>query len=214
MKIDPKRLRLYAVTDRAWTHDAEGLLRQVAAAVDGGAGIVQLREKHMGQADFLAEAQRFVALCREKGAVSIINDNVEIAAQTGADGVHVGQEDLEAGRARELLGPDKLIGVSAHSVEEALAAQAAGADYLGVGAMFPTGTKQDTRPVSYDTLKAICAAVDIPVVAIGGIGAGNVAELAGSGIAGVAVVSALYAQPDVEAATRSLRAQVERVVGP
>ena len=214
MKIDPKRLRLYAVTDRAWTHDAEGLLRQVAAAVDGGAGIVQLREKHMGQADFLAEAERFVALCREKGAVSIINDNVEIAAQTGADGVHVGQEDLEAGRARELLGPDKLIGVSAHSVEEALAAQAAGADYLGVGAMFPTGTKQDTRPVSYDTLKAICAAVDIPVVAIGGIGAGNVAELAGSGIAGVAVVSALYAQPDVEAATRSLRAQVERVVGP
>ena len=122
MKIDPKRLRLYAVTDRAWTHDAEGLLRQVAAAVDGGAGIVQLREKHMGQADFLAEAERFVALCREKGAVSIINDNVEIAAQTGADGVHVGQEDLEAGRARELLGPDKLIGVSAHSVEEALAA--------------------------------------------------------------------------------------------
>ena len=214
MKIDPKRLRLYAVTDRAWTHDAEGLLRQVAAAVDGGAGIVQLREKHMGQADFLAEAERFVALFREKGAVSIINDNVEIAAQTGADGVHVGQEDLEAGRARELLGPDKLIGVSAHSVEEALAAQAAGADYLGVGAMFPTGTKQDTRPVSYDTLKAICAAVDIPVVAIGGIGAGNVAELAGSGIAGVAVVSALYAQPDVEAATRSLRAQVERVVGP
>ena len=214
MKIDPKRLRLYAVTDRAWTHDAEGLLRQVAAAVDGGAGIVQLREKHVGQADFLAEAERFVALCREKGAVSIINDNVEIAAQTGADGVHVGQEDLEAGRARELLGPDKLIGVSAHSVEEALAAQAAGADYLGVGAMFPTGTKQDTRPVSYDTLKAICAAVDIPVVAIGGIGAGNVAELAGSGIAGVAVVSALYAQPDVEAATRSLRAQVERVVGP
>ena len=133
MKIDPKRLRLYAVTDRAWTHDAEGLLRQVAAAVDGGAGIVQLREKHMGQADFLAEAERFVALCREKGAVSIINDNVEIAAQTGADGVHVGQEDLEAGRARELLGPDKLIGVSAHSVEEALAAQAAGADYLAEG---------------------------------------------------------------------------------
>lgn len=136
MKIDPKRLRLYAVTDRAWTHDAEGLLRQVAAAVDGGAGIVQLREKHMGQADFLAEAERFVALCREKGAVSIINDNVEIAAQTGADGVHVGQEDLEAGRTRELLGPDKLIGVSAHSVEEALAAQAAGADVPGRGRGF------------------------------------------------------------------------------
>ena len=147
MKIDPKRLRLYAVTDRAWTHDTEGLLRQVAEAIDGGAGIVQLREKHLGQADFLAEAERFVALCREKGAVSIINDNVEIAAQVGADGVHVGQEDLEAGRARELLGPDKLIGVSAHSVEEALAAQAAGADYLGVGAAFVTGTKTDAKPI-------------------------------------------------------------------
>ncbi len=166
MKIDPKRLRLYAVTDRAWTHDTEGLLRQVAEAIDGGAGIVQLREKHLGQADFLAEAERFVALCREKGAVSIINDNVEIAAQVGADGVHVGQEDLEAGRARELLGPDKLIGVSAHSVEEALAAQAAGADYLGVGAAFVTGTKTDAKPISRETIRAITAAVDIPVVGL------------------------------------------------
>ena len=128
----------------------------------------------------------------------ILNDDAELAQAAGADGVHVGQSDMEAGRVRALLGEDKLIGVSARTVEQALAAQAAGADYLGVGAMFPT----------------IGAAVDIPVVAIGGIGAGNVAELAGSGIAGVAVVSALYAQPDVEAATRSLRAQVERVVGP
>lgn len=214
MKLKPEQLRLYAVTDRAWAADEDALLAQIEAAIDGGAAMVQLREKHLDNAAFLKEAERFVALCRRKGALSIINDNVEIAARTGADGVHVGQEDLEAGRVRELLGPDKLIGVSAHTVAEALAAQAAGADYLGVGAMFPTGTKQDTRPVSYDTLKAICAAVDIPVVAIGGIGAGNVAELAGSGIAGVAVVSALYAQPDVEAATRSLRAQVERVVGP
>ena len=187
MKIDPKRLRLYAVTDRAWTHDAEGLLRQVAAAVDGGAGIVQLREKHMGQADFLAEAERFVALCREKGAVSIINDNVEIAAQTGADGVHVGQEDLEAGRARELLGPDKLIGVSAHSVEEALAAQAAGADYLGVGAAFVTGTKTDAKPISRETIRAI-----------------NILELKNCGLDGVAVVSALFAQADVKAAAEEL----------
>ena len=190
MKIDPKRLRLYAVTDRAWTHDAEGLLRQVAAAVDGGAGIVQLREKHMGQADFLAEAERFVALCREKGAVSIINDNVEIAAQTGADGVHVGQEDLEAGRTRELLGPDKLIGVSAHSVEEALAAQAAGADYLGVGAAFVTGTKTDAKPISR--------------VAIGGISHDNILELKNCGLDGVAVVSALFAQADVKAAAEEL----------
>ena len=204
MKIDAKRLRLYAVTDRAWASGTEGLLRQVAEAIDGGAGIVQLREKHLGQADFLAEAERFVALCREKGAVSIINDDVEIAAQVGADGVHVGQEDLEAGRARQVLGPDKLIGVSAHSVAEALAAQAAGADYLGVGAAFVTGTKTDAKPITKETIRAITAAVDIPVVAIGGISRDNILELRDCGLDGVAVVSALFAQTDVKAAAEEL----------
>ena len=204
MKIDAKRLRLYAVTDRAWAGGTEGLLRQVAEAIDGGAGIVQLREKHLGQADFLEEAERFVALCREKGAVSIINDNVDIAAQVGADGVHVGQEDLEAGRARQMLGPDKVIGVSAHSVAEALAAQAAGADYLGVGAAFVTGTKTDAKPISRETIRAITAAVDIPVVAIGGISRDNILELRDCGLDGVAVVSALFAQTDVKAAAAEL----------
>ena len=204
MKIEPRQLRLYAVTDRAWAHDTEGLLRQVAAAIDGGAGIVQLREKHLGQADFLAEAERFVALCREKGAVSIINDDVEIAAQVGADGVHVGQEDLEAGRARQLLGPDKLIGVSAHSVAEALAAQAAGADYLGIGAAFATGTKADATPITRETIRAITAAADIPVVAIGGISRDNILELKDCGLDGVAVVSALFAQADVKGAAEEL----------
>ena len=204
MKMEPRQLRLYAVTDRAWARDTEGLLRQVAEAIDGGAGIVQLREKHLGQADFLAEAERFVALCREKGAVSIINDDVEIAAQVGADGVHVGQEDLEAGRARQVLGPDKLIGVSAHSVAEALAAQAAGADYLGVGAAFVTGTKTDAKPISRETIRAITAAVDIPVVAIGGISRDNILELRDCGLDGVAVVSALLAQADVKAAEEEL----------
>ena len=204
MKIEPRQLRLYAVTDRAWAHDTEGLLRQVAAAIDGGAGIVQLREKHLGQADFLAEAERFVALCREKGAVSIINDNVDIAAQVGADGVHIGQEDLEAGRARELLGPDKVIGVSAHSVAEALAAQAAGADYLGIGAAFATGTKADATPITRETIRAITAAADIPVVAIGGISRDNILELRDCGLDGVAVVSALFAQTDVKAAAAEL----------
>lgn len=204
MKIDAKWLRLYAVTDRAWASGTEGLLRQVAEAIDGGAGIVQLREKHLGQADFLAEAERFVALCREKGAVSIINDNVDIAAQVGADGVHIGQEDLEAGRARQMLGPDKVIGVSAHSVAEALAAQAAGADYLGVGAAFVTGTKTDAKPISRETIRAITAAVDIPVVAIGGISRDNILELRDCGLDGVAVVSALFAQVDVKAAAEEL----------
>lgn len=204
MNITKEQLRLYAVTDRAWAADEDALLRQIEDAVDGGATIVQLREKRLDAASFLAEAERFTALCRRKGALSIINDNVDIAVKTGADGVHVGQEDLAAGRARALLGPDKIIGVSAHNVEEARAAQAAGADYLGVGAAFVTGTKTDAKPISRDTIRAVTAAVDIPVVAIGGISRDNVLELAGCGLDGVAVVSALFAQPDVKAAAEEM----------
>ena len=211
MKIEGVKLRLYAVTDRAWAADEDALMDQIAAAIDGGAGIVQLREKHLDHNAFLEEARRFVALCREKGVISIINDAVDIAAAVGADGVHVGQSDLAAGRAREVLGPDKLIGVSAHSVEEALAAQAAGADYLGVGAAFVTGTKADAAPISRDTIRAITAAVDIPVVAIGGISRDNVTELAGCGLDGVAVVSALFAQKDVKTAAKELYALSESI---
>ena len=211
MKIEGVKLRLYAVTDRAWAADEDALMDQIAAAIDGGAGIVQLREKHLDHDAFLREARRFVALCREKGVISIINDAVDISAAVGADGVHVGQSDLAAGRAREVLGPDKLIGVSAHSVEEALAAQAAGADYLGVGAAFVTGTKADAAPISRDTIRAITAAVDIPVVAIGGISRDNITELAGCGLDGVAVVSALFAQKDVKTAAKELYALSESI---
>lgn len=211
MKIEGVKLRLYAVTDQAWAADEDALMDQIAAAIDGGAGIVQLREKHLDHDAFLREARRFVALCREKGVISIINDAVDIAAAVGADGVHVGQSDLAAGRAREVLGPDKLIGVSAHSVEEALAAQAAGADYLGVGAAFVTGTKADAAPISRDTIRAITAAVDIPVVAIGGISRDNITELAGCGLDGVAVVSALFAQKDVKTAAKELYALSESI---
>ena len=211
MKIEGVKLRLYAVTDRAWAADEDALMDQIAAAIDGGAGIVQLREKHLDHDAFLREARRFVALCREKGVISIINDAVDIAAAVGADGVHVGQSDLAAGRAREVLGPDKLIGVSAHSVEEALAAQAAGADYLGVGAAFVTGTKADAAPISRDTIRAITAAVDIPVVAIGGISRDNITELAGCRLDGVAVVSALFAQKDVKVAAKELYALSESI---
>ncbi len=204
MKITSEQMRLYAVTDRAWAADEDALMAQIEAAIDGGAAIVQLREKHLDEASFLAEAERFVALCRRKGVISIINDNVDIAAKTGADGVHVGQEDLEAGSARAILGPDKLIGVSTHNAEEARRAQAAGADYLGVGAAFVTGTKTDAKPISRDTIRAVTAAVDIPVVAIGGIDRDNLPELKGCGLDGVAVVSALFAQPDVKAAAQEL----------
>ena len=204
MRVKPKQMRLYAVTDRTWAADEDALMAQVGAAIDGGASIVQLREKHLDEDAFLKEAERFVALCRRKGVISIINDNVEIAVRTSADGVHVGQEDLEAGRARALLGPDRIIGVSAHNVEEALAAQAAGADYLGTGAAFVTGTKTDAKPISRETIRAVTAAVDIPVVAIGGISRDNVLELAGCGLDGVAVVSALFAQKDVKAAAEEM----------
>ena len=204
MKITSQQMRLYAVTDRAWAADGDALMAQIEAAIDGGAAIVQLREKHLDEAEFLAEAERFVALCRRRGVISIINDNVEIAARTGADGVHVGQEDLEAGKVRALLGPDKIVGVSAHTVEEALRAKAAGADYLGTGAAFVTGTKTDAKPISRDTIRSVTAAVDIPVVAIGGITRDNILELKGCGLDGVAVVSALFAQPDVKAAAEEL----------
>ena len=211
MKCDRQTMRLYAVTDRAWV-GRQTLPEQVEAALKGGATCVQLREKELDRAAFLEEARTLAALCRRYGVPLIINDNVEVALASGADGVHVGQDDQTVEQVRRLAGDRLIVGVSAHSVEQALAAQAAGADYLGVGAMFPTGTKQDTRPVSYDTLKAICAAVDIPVVAIGGIGLENLGQLKGSGIAGVAVISALFARPDTERAARTLRRALEDVL--
>ena len=204
MTIARERYALYAVTDRVRARTAEELLAQAAAVIRGGAQIVQLREKELPFGEFLDEARQFVALCRELGAVSIINDNVEIARLTGADGVHVGQEDMAAARAREILGPGKLVGVSAHTVEEARAAYEMGADYLGSGAAFVTGTKADARPIGRETIRAVTASVPIPVVAIGGITRGNLPELAGLGLAGAAVASALFAQDDPEAAAREL----------
>lgn len=212
MKCDKKDLLLYGVTDRTWL-DGRDLADVVEQSILGGVTMVQLREKDLAHDAFLEEARRIGQICRRHGVPFLIDDDVELAAAVGADGVHVGQHDMEAGMARAKVGPDMLLGVSAQTVEQALRAHAAGADYLGVGAVFPTGTKTDAEAVSYDTLKAICEAVDIPVVAIGGIGPDNVAKLAGSGICGVAVVSALYAQKDPCAAARTLlertRAMVE-----
>ena len=211
MNISREDLRVYAVTDRAWAADEPELYRHIEAAVRGGVRVVQLREKNLSPSDFLEEAKRFVRLCRRLGALSIINDRAETALEAGADGVHVGQSDLEAGRARELLGPDKIIGVSAHSAEEARLAQTAGADYLGCGAAFATGTKADAKPILKDTIRAVTAAVDIPVVAIGGVSRENLLELRGLGLSGVAVVSGIFAQKDPEAAARELRSLAERL---
>ena len=212
MKQLEKDLLLYGVTDRAWLGDRT-LAQQVEEAVLGGATFIQLREKTLTGDALLAEARDVRDVCRKHGIPFVINDSVELAERVGADGVHVGQGDMEAGKAREILGPDKIIGVSAKTVEQALLAEKNGADYLGVGAVFPTGSKSDASVISHETLKAICSAVKIPVIAIGGITADNVKELRGSGICGVAVISALFAKQDVRAAAWDMRRQVLEMLG-
>ena len=212
MKCDKKDLLLYAVTDRHWL-DKRSLKEVVKESLDGGVTFVQLREKTLEDDKFLEEAKELKQLCKEYDVPFVINDNVDIAIAMDADGVHVGQSDMEAGNVREKLGPDKIIGVSAQTVEQAVLAEQRGADYLGVGAVFPTGSKDDAVEVSHETLKAICEAVSIPVIAIGGISVGNVKELEGSGIVGIAVISAIYAAKDIKKATEDLKAETARVVG-
>ena len=211
MNCTAEMLRLYAVTDRAWV-GRQTLPQQVEAALKGGATCVQLREKHLDDADMLAEAKTISALCRAYHVPFILNDNVPLAKLCGADGVHVGQDDLSAAEARRLLGPDKIIGVSAHNVAEAKKAFADGADYLGCGAMFTTHTKTDVDVLPEGELKKICDAVDVPVVAIGGIHKDNILQLKGSGADGVALVSAIFGAEDIEAECRELKVLAERII--
>lgn len=211
MNFDKTNLLLYAVTDRSWLNGAT-LYDQVEAALKGGATFVQLREKELAESSYREEAGRIRDLCRSWKVPFVINDNVELAAELDADGVHVGQSDLEAETARRILGPDKIIGVSVKTVEQALKAQAAGAAYLGVGAVFPTQSKQDADSITRDALTGITRAVEIPVVAIGGIQEHNIMELTGCGVDGVAVISALFAQPDIRLASQRLKALVEQIV--
>lgn len=204
MSADRESLLLYAVTDRRWT-GRQTMPEQVEDALRGGATFVQLREKQLDEAAFLEEARLLKELCGRYNVPFVINDNVSIALAVDADGVHVGQDDMEAGEVRAMIGPDRILGVSAQTVEQALLAEQRGADYLGVGAVFPTGSKDDAAEVSLETLRAICAAVSIPVVAIGGVSLGNVSELKDTGIAGIAVISAVFAQEDIAAGTAELK---------
>lgn len=204
MNCTAEMLRLYAVTDRAWVGKLT-LPQQVEAALKGGATCVQLREKNLADSSVLAEAREISALCKQYRVPFILNDNVALAAQCGADGVHLGQEDMDPAQARRILGPDAIIGVSAHNVAEAKAAVAAGADYLGCGAMFATTTKTNVTALPKETLRAICTAVPVPVVAIGGISKQNLLSLAHCGEAGVALVSAIFAAEDIEEECRELR---------
>ncbi|MEH7225942.1 thiamine phosphate synthase [Bacillus sp. JJ1566] len=204
MKIDKNAMLLYAVTDRAWTGN-QTLVEQVEAALKGGITFLQLREKNLGYDEFLQEAIELKMLTAFYDVPFVINDNVEIALACDADGVHVGQEDMSVEKVRELIGTDKILGVSAQNVEQAIAAEKAGADYLGIGSVFPTSTKSDAKPMAFETVQEICKSVSIPIVAIGGITKGNILELAGSGVDGVAVVSAIFAQSTITAATAELK---------
>ncbi len=203
-------LLLYAVTDSRWAGE-DGLAAQVEAAIEGGVTMVQFREKNGDPEIKKATVIRLRDICIQKNIPLIIDDDVDLAKETGADGVHLGQSDMDPGEARKILGDSAIIGVTAKTVEQARLAQEAGADYLGSGAVFGTSTKLDTRPMSMETLRSITDAVNIPVVAIGGIDETNIDGLKGTGIAGVAVVSGIFSKTDVKAAAMELKAHCMRL---
>ena len=211
--MNKKDLLLYAVTDRSWLGE-ETIYQQVEKALKGGVTFLQLREKDLDQDTFMEEALKIKKLCREYNVPFVINDNVELAKLTDADGVHVGQKDMEAGNVREILGPDKIIGVSARTTEQAQAAVKSGADYVSVGAVFGTTTKEDAVKVSPEVVKEIAESVDVPVISIGGITEDNVELLKETGIAGVAVISSIFAKEDIEKSTACLKKKVEKALLP
>ena len=207
MNFEKEQLLLYAVTDRAWI-GRQTLYEQVEDALKGGVTIVQLREKDLDEKNFLQEAKQLVTLCHSYNVPLIINDNVQIALESGADGVHVGIEDASVAQIREQVPEDFIIGATAKTIAQAQAAERAGADYLGVGAVFSSPTKQTAIRITNDQLKDICSSVSIPAVAIGGISLSNVDELAGGGMNGIAVVSAIFGAEDIETAARELKCKV------
>ena len=201
-------LELYAITDRAWV-GRQTLCEQIESALKGGATIVQLREKNLTDAEFIDEAVEVKSICRRYNVPLIINDRVEVALKSGADGVHVGIEDTPVSEIRRRVPEDFIIGATCKSVGQARAAAAAGADYMGVGAVFPSPTKTNARRVTIHELNEICSSVEIPAAAIGGITGENLCELAGSKIAGIAVVSAIFGAEDIEAACKELRLKLK-----
>ena len=203
MSLDKKYMQLYAVTDRAWTGN-KTLYEQIKEALENGVTCVQLREKNLDEASFIEEAKKISVLCRQYNTPFIVNDSVNVAIASNADGIHIGQEDMGLKDVRKIVGENMIIGISAHTVEEAKFAQENGADYIGIGAVFETSTKNDVEVIPYEKVKSICDAVDMPKVAIGGINAENILKLKGSGIDGVAVVSAIFGAKDIGKATKEL----------
>lgn len=211
MNFDKKSLLVYAVTDRHWLN-GKTLCSQVEEAIHGGATFIQLREKDLNESAVEQEAREIQALCQRYQVPFVLNDNVMLAKTLCADGVHVGQSDMAAQYARRIIGEDKTVGVSVSTAEQAVKAEQGGADYLGVGAIFPTNSKADAAAVTIPVLKDICHAVSIPVIAIGGITAENISELKGTGIAGAAVISAIFGHENVRLAAAELRAAIEKTV--
>ena len=211
MKFSREMLLLYAATDRKWTGE-KTLYQQVEEALKGGATLIQLREKNMPQEEFLKEAREMAALCHRYGTALIINDNVEVALKSGADGVHVGMEDLPVKEIRKQVPGDFIIGATAKTTEQAQRAEKEGADYLGVGAVFPSPTKKNAIRITTEELKKICSSVRIPAVAIGGITSENAGTLVGGGMAGVALVSAVFGASDIERETAGLKKKIQEVV--
>lgn len=213
MKILSDTLRLYAVTDRTWLQENQTLTDAVEKAILGGATIVQLREKNAGFEERLYLALELKKVCKKYNVPLIINDSVELTKKSGADGVHLGQSDGDIKKAREILGNNIIIGATAHNVNEAVGAFRSGADYLGCGAVFGSSTKNNTIPLSIDELKKICGSVKIPVAAIGGINLENISMLKGTGISGAAVVSAIFAQNDIQSASAALKKAILEITG-
>lgn len=210
--FDKRRLLLYAVTDRSWTGE-KSLYEQVEDALKGGVTMIQLREKNLEEKEFLKEALTIRELTRRYGVPLIINDNLSVALACDADGIHIGQSDMDAETVRKLIGPNRILGVTAKTAEQADHAGKQGADYLGAGAVFGSNTKTDAKSMDLDTLKSVCEAVNIPVVAIGGISGDNITRLQGTGIAGVAVVSAIFAASDIREAAQDLLKKSKKIVG-
>lgn len=207
-----KAMLLYAVTDQSWLKEGQTLLSVCEDVLDNGATFLQIREKDLDANSFEAEAEKLKELCARYNVPYVVNDSVEIAVAIDADGVHVGQSDIKGRDIRSLIGPDKILGISAGTVDEAIAAENAGADYIGVGAVFGTSTKKNARNLTVEKLKEISSAVSIPVVAIGGINGKNLMELSGSGVDGVAVVSAIFAAEDPGKATAELLVLAKQMV--
>ncbi len=206
-----ENLLLYAVTDRSWTEN-QTLYEQLEDALIGGVTCVQLREKNLSEEDFIQEAVEIRELCRKYNVPLIINDNLNVAIKSNADGIHVGQEDVSAAEIRKLVGDNFIIGVTAKTVEQAKKAENDGADYIGVGAVFPSPTKTNAIRITNEQLNEICSSVSIPAVAIGGISLDNITELSGCKMSGVAVVSAIFAADDIKTTVQKLKRTVQDLI--